>query len=347
MKIPDWAVLVYSSASPDLEPSARAALDELARAAQPDSVVLGAQLGTREGAARYVMTGAVSDEMSRPPAETLACDMSQPASLEDFLRWGMRRFPARQYLVVLGGHGGGFLGAVGNPERSRLMRPAEMAAAIGASGLKPQVLALNACLMAQAEVAAELAPHSDFLVAAQGLEHAEGMPLGALIERLPGLSAEGAARALVEESSRTPERTPSMSAVSSAALGQVAAALDALGGAMLAAPSVHEQVRGILRGLPDYRERPGDRPLTDYKDLREFARRLEGTALAPEAKALGAALDTAVVASFARADHPAAHGLSAYMPSEPLQAPAWVEELYRSTALARGTRWDDALDVLV
>lgn len=353
----DWAILVYSSASPDLERDAVAALDELARARQPDSVVLGAQLGRPGGASRYRFTGETDQELAAPPVETLPdVDMSRPQALEDFLRWGMRAFPARNYMVVLGGHGGGFLGSVGDVNRTRMMRPPEMAGALAASGLHPQVLVLNSCLMAQAEVAVEAAPRADYLVASQGEEHLAGLPLARALERLDGTtSPEAAARMLVEESGRTPERTPAMSALSLAEVPALARALDGLGRAILAAPSLYPEMRRVLRELPHFRpDRPNDRPLTDYRDLSAFARRLPelgDPALARAARDLEGSLGEVVLAAVARPDHEGANGLSAWLPTENLRrthgpAVGWVEDLYRSLALSRTTAWDEAMAAL-
>jgi len=334
----EWGVLVYSAAPPDIEAAGDASIEELHAAPPADGVGVAVQYGTDDGVRRWVNGAA----QAAAPA-----DMSDPKSLADFLQWGMRAVPARRYAVVLGGHGGGYLGAVSSMDRRRLMRPQEMAAALAASGCRPAVLAFNTCLMAQAEIAAELAPVADLLVASQAREEGVGMPLGAWLgDVAPDGTPREVARALVDASAETPARTPEMSAIDLKQAERLKSALDEVGRAILAAPDTRGAIREILEGLPSFHDRPWDRPLTDMKDLRAFSASLRALpSLRDAAERLRATLDDAVIARTGEGG-----GLSAWLPAASLSASHGdlgraAEARWHDGALARGA-WGEAVRFL-
>jgi Clostripain family len=348
----DWAVLVYSSASPDIEAPARQALAEIDAAALAPGTAVAVQLGTQQQVQRYVV-----DAQGRHAVATQPVDMAKRESLEDFLRWGLRTIPARHVMVVVGGHGGGYLGVVEDAERRHLMPLTDTAQALRDAGVHADVLAFNACLMAGAEVADEVAPSAQYVVASQGVEEHEGMALGRVIAGLgPQTSGEQAASMLASTASACPERTPTLSAWSSQRLAPVVEALNSLGQAVLAAPACRAELRADIARLRSfYDQRPWDRPLSDYRDALAFASSLAADEALPSAvraaaRHLGESVAQAVVVSSAsqRAD---AHGLSLYLPLESLTSglgPAGkaADALYHRLALAGGSPWSRAVDLI-
>ena len=118
-------------------------------------------------------------------------DFTDPANLTSFLNWAKTALPARHYLLVLWDHGGGFKGGMVDEGASGLLSTVEMAQALAEAQLQPDVVAFSACLMGMVEVAAQLAPYADYLVASQELSY--GMPLDQVIAALhdnPDLSPE-------------------------------------------------------------------------------------------------------------------------------------------------------------
>lgn len=348
----EWAVLIYSSASPDIEQAAVRSLDEVAAAPAPDSVAVGVQLGTRREVVRYSPTHPLGKE------PVPVADMADKDALADFLAWGMRAFPARHYMVVLGGHGSGFLGAVTDPGRTHMIPPDDMVKALDGAPARTDVLVMNACLMAQAEVATEMAGHADYLVASQGMEEKEGLPLGRLLPRLAGASPREAGRALVEEAGRVPDRTPFVSLLDLSRSEPVVRALDGLGAAMLANPDAVPALREHVAALPTFRTgNRYDPPLSDYKDLVSLARRIEAdprlarTDLPRAAEEARCSVEALVIAHTPGPEASPAQGLSVYAPLTPLEeaagplgARAW--EIYLRQDLARSTRWDEAIALL-
>jgi len=318
MKIADWGVLIYSSGSRDIEANCRAALEEVAAAPLPEDVVVGAQLGTADEVVRFSLPAGTREHL---PAQ----DMASTATLKDFLRWGMERFPAKRYAVVLGGHSAGFAGALTDGERRKMLRLPELAEALGE--LKPDVLVFNSCLMAQAEVAAEMAPVAGYLVASQTEEKGLGMPLGQWLQSLDGEPA-AVARSLAQVCATSGERAPRVASIDLRApwLPQ----LDSLARAIEEHPEDRAELRAHIEQEPTLWPR-GDRPLADHKDLHGLLARWESDpGLAPELREKSRQL---------RAAAPA--GLGIYAPSSagiPL-----AEQLYAPLRLAQATRWDEAL----
>lgn len=346
-----WAVLVYSSASPDIEPAADASVAEIARAPLADGVGVAVQYGTAHGVRRTVRSGA-----SRVETESPAADMADPTTLQDFLAWGMRALPARHYVVVLGGHGGGFMGVVEDAGRSHLMPPDGVANALRQASRKPDVLVMNACLMAQAEFADEMAPHAAILVGSQGREEGAGIPLGAALATLtPATTDREAAEALVRAAAGAPQRTATLSALDLAEAPRLERALDGLGRAILAAPAARERLLGHVRATRGFYDfHPWDHPLSDMKDLVDFAGRLsadpslEASGIAAAARVVEVVGAHMVIAN--EASTPAS-GLSIYLPAEDLgrthgEPGRRVEDIYHSLRLPRDTAWGRAVAVL-
>lgn len=316
MRIPEWGVLIYSSGSRDLEANCRAALAEVAAAQLPEDVVVGAQLGTADEVVRWSLPQGTVEHL---PAQ----DMAQTSTLKDFLRWGMERFPARHYAVVLGGHSAGFGGAITDADRRKMLRLPELADALGE--MKPDVLVFNSCLMAQAEVATEMAPVADFLVASQTEEKGLGMPLGDWLTTLHGEPA-AAAQQLADKC--TGERAPRVSAIN---LGQnFLGELDGLARAIEGNPQDRSALQAHIAQEPTLWPR-GERPLADHKDLHGLLARWQGDPNLSQDVRQGAR-------ELART---APQGLGIYAPSAP--AIPLADQLYAPLKLARETRWDEAL----
>lgn len=97
-------------------------------------------------------------------------DMKHPHNLQDFVAWGMKNYPAKHYVVVLGGHGGAWTGAL-------QMSPSDMGMAIQAgtnqanrtSGRNDFIDAVvfNSCYMGNLESINEMRNSADVVVASE------------------------------------------------------------------------------------------------------------------------------------------------------------------------------------
>lgn len=126
---------------------------------------------------RYLVNKGSLDQLDDLGAESKASpepaiDMGDPATLAAFLEWGATNYPAKHYILVLWDHGGGVNGGFGTDDitGSRLSVAAigeTLDAAQAAQGVKFEVVGYDACLMANAEVAASLRAASSYMVASQ------------------------------------------------------------------------------------------------------------------------------------------------------------------------------------
>jgi hypothetical protein len=83
-----------------------------------------------------------------------------PATLVDFVKWGVQQAPAQHYILQMWGHGGGTDGSQFDSESgSDALSIGEMASALGATGMPTiDLVSYDNCLMAMAEVGVAIAP---------------------------------------------------------------------------------------------------------------------------------------------------------------------------------------------
>ena len=100
-----------------------------------------------------------------------------PATLVDFVTWGVQRAPAENYLLQLWGHGGGLDGSQFDSESGDdALTIAELGTALATPGMPAiGLVSFDNCLMAMAEVAAAIAPSvSGVFVASEELVNGPG-----------------------------------------------------------------------------------------------------------------------------------------------------------------------------
>jgi len=111
-------------------------------------------------------------------------DSADSRTLKSFLAWGMKEYPAKNYLVYVYGHGAGVDGFITDngresrhseilpPEFKKTVQAAEKSAGVE----KDQViLAFDSCQMAQAEVAYEFKDIAQKLLASESVQYGGGM----------------------------------------------------------------------------------------------------------------------------------------------------------------------------
>ena len=105
--------------------------------------------------------------------------LSEPKSLEDFIKWAKKNYPADRYILVLWDHGGGFSSGFGVDELNRrqdesTMLVSEMAQAIKNSNTKFDIIGFDACLMQTLETALAFEPFADYYIASEESEGGYG-----------------------------------------------------------------------------------------------------------------------------------------------------------------------------
>ena len=128
--------------------------------------------------------------------------MSDRQSLEDFLKWTKKNYPADRYMLVLWDHGGGVCGGYGQDDiNSRTeesndfgtMQVNEILDAVKACDTKFDVIGFDACLMQDIEIAAAMEPYADYYLASEETEGGYGWFYTSAFGKLaadPGLPTE-------------------------------------------------------------------------------------------------------------------------------------------------------------
>jgi hypothetical protein len=106
-------------------------------------------------------------------------DMGSPKTLSDFIQWGESRYPAEKYALIISSHGNGwkYIGpdesSPGAHETFDALYMGELSAAL--DGHNFEIIILDACLMGMIEVAYQLEPFTQWLVASEDTVPDEGM----------------------------------------------------------------------------------------------------------------------------------------------------------------------------
>jgi len=339
-----WTVLIYTSASRDLEKAVADSLEEITQQGGPPvDVRVVAQMGAQGSSQRYQLHG-VSQPQALEPSRP--GDMSDPEELRRFLLWGMEKYPSQQYAIVLGGHGAGFAGAVTDAQRRHMISLPELERALGELPQKPELVIFNTCLMAQAEVASQLQATGTTLVASQSELHGLGLPLAAWLQSLPDQpDGPAAAAQLIQAAARVPERAPAVASIDLRRWPELSQALDQLAGAILDSPESSPRLRRHISEQPELWPHPQDRPLVDQIDVAGLCARWSQDEALPALLRQQAGQVRTLVLNICRSSSPEAHGLSIYAPEKALGGP--VKDIYAALSFARETRWDEAFNGLV
>ena len=116
-------------------------------------------------------------------------DMGRAQTLQDFVSWGMKTYPAERTMLVLWDHGGGPNRGIGSdPFTHHSLSLDDIRSAIApatqAAGRKLALVGFDACLMGSVEVAQALAPYANYMIGSQELEPGAGQDWAALLSHL-------------------------------------------------------------------------------------------------------------------------------------------------------------------
>ncbi len=184
---PEWTILVYADGNNNLDYTQGGNsyciqdIQDLQQVGSTENVNIIAMVSSLRtgGIAKYYYIEHYPDDLgdnisSRMLANKGTKDMSDPATLREFLNYGLSNYPAKKYMLIIDDHGGGWRGACEDEQNGsgNLMTMVDMATAIKqsltAAGIdKFDVITFHACLMSMVEVAYELRNCANYLVASE------------------------------------------------------------------------------------------------------------------------------------------------------------------------------------
>ena len=173
----EWTVLCYFNGNCDLESDIKSSMNALESVGSDEKISFVAQMakGSDDGKAERVLLkkpGWLGLKKNSQVMEELGkTNMAHPQMLKDFVTWGMKEFPAKHYMVIMSGHGMGFVGSMPDEKSDDIMLTPELKSAMDAvakeTGKKVDIFGMDSCLMANAETAYALKDSTDFLVGSE------------------------------------------------------------------------------------------------------------------------------------------------------------------------------------
>jgi hypothetical protein len=359
-----WTVLVYSIADTDLEPFLMDDVTEMGEVgSEPGLNIVGLVDRSSDYSADPVLgiddwQGAKLIQVNEGSAEVLAdlgnVNTGDPQVLADFITSGVMNYPASRYALIISDHGASWPG-VGGDESSGYdtLSLAEIEAGIqnglaGAGLDKLDLLGFDACLMATFEVASELAPYADRLLASQELEPGHGWDYNALrlLSEQPDADVDMLGSALIDgfEAQAMAEDTASeitLSLVDLTQMPTVDAAMDEFVTALTARAANLGPIIGRKRAkVLSFGRSPDPANDTHMVDLGILVSDISVDALdvSNQADAVIRAINDAVLDSVTGAATRGATGLSIYFPPQQ----TWFSTDYNAVEASAG--WAGFLD---
>lgn len=99
--------------------------------------------------------------------------MTDPDTLEAFVKWGAENYPSNRMALIFWDHGGGSVSGYGYDQRYQrtgAMSLTEINSALSNAGVKFDFIGFDACLMATAETALMASNYADYLIASEETE---------------------------------------------------------------------------------------------------------------------------------------------------------------------------------
>ena len=193
----NWTILVYMAADNSLGQQAVEDIIQMERAKYPSSVNVIVQLdpdqyGSDPQGRRYKIAHNTLPYIASPVIEYLGeIDSGYYLTLADFVNWGVAKYPANHYLLVIWSHGSGW---TREDDPSRWICPdtnslSQMSIAGGdfknafqLFSRKMDIMIMDACFMQTIEVITEVYQYNDFIIASENSVPYEGFPYQEILE---------------------------------------------------------------------------------------------------------------------------------------------------------------------
>ncbi len=349
-----WTVLAYVAGDNNLERYAVEDIQEMAKVGTGGNLKIAVQLdrslkysqASLDGVPNFKGTKRLRVDKDKvvEMQDVGNPDGTQPATVADFIKWGIATFPSDHYAVVLWDHGSGWKGCCedeSSPGRdwTPLNDIAEgLRLGLEGSGrTKYDLIGFDQCLMASIEVAHAIQPYGKVMVASAETEPGPGWdyePFMRAIANNPAIDAAGVGKAIADSysvSANDSEHT--MSVVDLEKIPALVQSIDTLSDTLGPAAAVRESWMPMARSRANA-EKYGSSGFGDPLaaiDLGNFIDGLGATpAYKPNTDAVRAAMNAAVVYKVQGPGHGNHTGLSIHLP-EKAAKPEYLEVGYGKT----------------
>jgi hypothetical protein len=282
-------------------------------------------------------------------------NMADPATLSQFVNWGITNYPAKHFAVILWNHGEGWrnlekqaLKAVCYDETSKdYLYTSEIGTAFQNAGMNPDIIGIDACLLGMIEVAYEIRNEGDIFIASEANIPVDGWPYDTIFEDMvttPGMNPNELAKAIVSRYGESYNMDRTLSATKLNQMDTVAAAVTDLAASLM---DINNQWHCVAeaRNISSYYDTWGE-----YRDLSGFAQALisctSDESIRQKAQNLKDALDAAIIALHFPTHLPS-YGLSTYFVN-PTKSTS-IDANYNCSKIqyACDTAWDEFLQAFL
>ena len=171
-----WTVLVYMAGDNDLSDAATVDLDEMQTVGSKNGINIVVQIDRLGDTAKRMFVRNGSSKLIKDLGEQ---NMADPATLEDFIRWGTGKYPADRTALILWSHGDGYRKPIVEPSSEPLpysileddtdgvpccLSNVAVNQAIEGAGFHFDLIGFDASRMGQTETAYEFRNTGDILV---------------------------------------------------------------------------------------------------------------------------------------------------------------------------------------
>ncbi len=356
-----WTILVYVNADNSLEANARSDIDEMMKVGsnQNIKIVVQADYKSVTGVARALMTkGGVTDTQELPELNS-----DDPQNLANFIAYGIQKYPAQRYGLVLWDHGGQWFGYGGDDTSDSYgMNLPEVHTAVSAAlryvGV-PQldILSFDTCLMGGLEPLMEVADLAKLYLANPEIDYGDGWDYSAVLSYLqqnPQSSltefgkAEVKAYAAHHNSDPADLQYRAHVAYDLSKVENLSKAVQNFNTALQTAwESERNTLAGVRKNVLEYGIDPEEpHAPRDFIDLGDYANLISNTtkniALKLVAGRLSDAIAATVIAKTTGSRNGRSSGLSVYLPSNNSSLlPARGVQVYNALRSSQSTNWKD------
>ncbi|CAN0325264.1 unnamed protein product, partial [Phaeothamnion confervicola] len=250
-------------------------------------------------------------------------NLSDPKELSEFIQWGMKNYPAENFMLIMSDHGAAWQGGMsddGGGGHMTLPKIEEgLRTAREATGRQLDVLGFDACLMANVEVLHQLEDEAKFMVGSEETEGGAGwtynrvlskdmlagsdMAMRSRLDYTPREMAEG----VVRMAGGVQGDLPTMTAFDMSKVPQLSDAVNTFGNALLATNVSKADLSATANKTQGF---------AMEKDLHDFAGKIAtgfgaaDPALKEAAQGVQAAISNVIVAEQHSLRYPGAHGVT-------------------------------------
>lgn len=306
----------------------------------------------------YIRQDKNMDELSSPyELANKSGDMNTGSgeTLRRAIKWGFSSYPSKFRWLDVNNHGGGYYGIAQDDQKDDIIRLPELAQALKGAGQKLDVVSFDACLMATAEVAYELRGTAKIMVASEDSSYALGMNYDKTLQAMTTKAtadADDLARDLVLRAERKGKIKAlfTISAIDLDKADNVAKAVDQLAVSLIGAMKTDKApIMMSLKAVKAFYVAGPDKSDFNHRDLNEVVDQLRARVPNAQVKAACQAVKATlfnkggaiVLSRSANEQGGVARGLSIYLPTD-----GQVDPIYKDTAFAKSTKWDEFLATL-